>query len=109
MGERGIAGTRLSVELVLKKLGAGESVDDLFADYPHLSCEAILAAIRFSSRRRRSPGAEPKPPGRSNKSTSRPFRPVSPCPSAPIAVPQPHPHNKALVPYWSGDVGCGRP
>lgn len=41
-----VAGTRLSVELILEKLGAGESIDDLLADYPHLSREAVLAAER---------------------------------------------------------------
>lgn len=45
MGKPVIAGTRISVELILEKLGAGDSVDDLLADYPHLSRESIGAAV----------------------------------------------------------------
>ena len=53
-GKPVIAGTRISVELILEKLGAGESVDDILADYPHLTREAILAAIRFAGQAVRS-------------------------------------------------------
>ena len=49
-GKPCIAGTRISVELVMDKLGAGDSVDDLLADYPFLSREQVLAAIRFAGR-----------------------------------------------------------
>ncbi|HEX3151345.1 MAG TPA: DUF433 domain-containing protein [Gemmataceae bacterium] len=49
-----VAGTRISVELILEKMGAGESIDDLLADYPHLSREAILAAVRFGGQAVRS-------------------------------------------------------
>jgi uncharacterized protein (DUF433 family) len=53
-GKPVIAGTRISVELVLEKLGAGESIDDILADYPHLTRDAILAAIRFAGQAVRS-------------------------------------------------------
>jgi uncharacterized protein (DUF433 family) len=53
-GKPVIAGTRISVELILEKLGAGESIDDLLADYPHLSRDAVLAAIRFAGQAVRS-------------------------------------------------------
>jgi uncharacterized protein (DUF433 family) len=49
-----IAGTRLSVELILEKLGARASSEDLLADYPQLSREAILAAVRFGGQAVRS-------------------------------------------------------
>ena len=49
MGKPVIAGTRISVELILEKLGAGDSIADLIEDYPHLSREAILAALRFAA------------------------------------------------------------
>jgi uncharacterized protein (DUF433 family) len=49
-GKPCIAGTRVSVELVLDKLGAGDSVADILADYPFLSREQVLEAIRFAGR-----------------------------------------------------------
>ena len=47
MGKPVVAGTRITVELILEKLGAGETVDDLLLDYPQLSREALQAALRF--------------------------------------------------------------
>jgi uncharacterized protein (DUF433 family) len=49
-GKPCIAGTRVSVELVLDKLGAGDSVADILDDYPFLTREQVLAAIRFAGR-----------------------------------------------------------
>ncbi|HEV3440889.1 MAG TPA: DUF433 domain-containing protein [Gemmata sp.] len=48
-GKPVIAGTRISVELILEGLGSGMSVDDLLQDYPHLTKDQILAAIRFAA------------------------------------------------------------
>jgi uncharacterized protein (DUF433 family) len=48
-GKPVIAGTRITVELVLEKLGAGESVDDLLTAHPRLSREPIRAALRFAA------------------------------------------------------------
>lgn len=48
-GKPVIAGTRISVELLLDKLGAGEIIDDLLLDYPHLTREGVLAAIRYGA------------------------------------------------------------
>jgi uncharacterized protein (DUF433 family) len=48
MGKPVIAGTRITVEMILEKIGAGESVDDLLVDYSHLTREGILAAVRFA-------------------------------------------------------------
>jgi uncharacterized protein (DUF433 family) len=50
MGKPVIAGTRISVELILDKLGAGETVEDLLLDYPFLTREGVLAALRFAAR-----------------------------------------------------------
>ena len=47
MGKPVIAGTRLTVELILEKLGAGETVEQLLDAYPRLTREAILAAVRL--------------------------------------------------------------
>jgi uncharacterized protein (DUF433 family) len=47
MGKPVVAGTRLTVELVLEKLGAGESIEQLLDAYPRLTREAVLAAVLF--------------------------------------------------------------
>ena len=49
MGKPVLRGTRITVELVLERLGAGESIDDLLASFPHLTRESVLAAIRFGA------------------------------------------------------------
>jgi uncharacterized protein (DUF433 family) len=49
MGKPVVRGTRITVELILERLGAGESVADLLESFPHLSTEAVLAAIRFGA------------------------------------------------------------
>ncbi len=48
-GKPVIVGTRISVELILDKLGAGDSIADLLDDYPHLSVADIRAAIQFAA------------------------------------------------------------
>ncbi|VTR93594.1 uncharacterized conserved protein : Uncharacterized protein OS=Roseiflexus sp. (strain RS-1) GN=RoseRS_0695 PE=4 SV=1: DUF433 [Gemmata massiliana] len=48
-GKPVIAGTRISVELVLEELGGGLSVDDLLREYPHITREQLLAAVRFAA------------------------------------------------------------
>ncbi len=45
MGKPVIAGTRITVELVLEKLAAGETVDDLLAAHPRLTREGAYAAM----------------------------------------------------------------
>lgn len=44
MGKPVIAGTRITVELILEKLAAGETFEQLLQAHPRLSKEAILAA-----------------------------------------------------------------
>jgi uncharacterized protein (DUF433 family) len=41
MGKPVIAGTRLTVELILEKLAAGETVDQILEAHPRLTREAI--------------------------------------------------------------------
>jgi uncharacterized protein (DUF433 family) len=50
MGKPVIAGTRITVELILEKLGAGESVDQILDAHPRLTREAILAACQFGAK-----------------------------------------------------------
>ena len=49
MGKPVIKGTRITVELILESLAAGESVDDLLLSYPRLTKEAISAALAFAA------------------------------------------------------------
>jgi uncharacterized protein (DUF433 family) len=48
-GKPVIAGTRVSVQLILEKIGDGWSIEDLLEDYPHLSREQIIAAIAYAA------------------------------------------------------------
>jgi uncharacterized protein (DUF433 family) len=48
MGKPVIAGTRITVELILDKLSAGETVEQILDAHPRLSREAIQAALAFA-------------------------------------------------------------
>jgi uncharacterized protein (DUF433 family) len=48
MGKPIIEGTRITVELILTRLAEGRSVDDIVAEYPHLSREQVTAAIEYA-------------------------------------------------------------
>jgi uncharacterized protein (DUF433 family) len=49
MGKPVMAGTRITVELILEKLAAGETPEQLVAAYPRLAKEAIAAALEFAA------------------------------------------------------------
>jgi len=49
MGKPVIAGTRITVELILEKLAAGETVEQLLEAHPRLTREAIQAALAFAA------------------------------------------------------------
>lgn len=49
LGKPVVRGTRIPVELVLRKLSEGVSEADLLDAYPHLTREAILAALAFAA------------------------------------------------------------
>ena len=53
-GKPVVAGTRVTVELILEKLGAGESVEELLEAHPNLSLEDIRAALRYAAQTMRS-------------------------------------------------------
>ena len=52
MGKPVIAGTRITVELILEKLAAGETVEQLLEAHPRLTKEGIQAAHQFCYRSR---------------------------------------------------------
>jgi uncharacterized protein (DUF433 family) len=48
-GKPVVRGTRIPVELVLRKLGAGMSIEAILADHPRLAAEDIRAAQAFAA------------------------------------------------------------
>ena len=50
MGKPLVAGTRITVELILEKLAAGETLDQLLEAHPRLTRDAIMAALDFAAR-----------------------------------------------------------
>ncbi len=44
-----INGTRITVELILEKLAAGETVEQLLEAHPRLTRDGVLAALRFAT------------------------------------------------------------
>ena len=54
MGKPVIAGTRLTVELVLEKMAAGETIEQILTAHPRLTRESILAALQFAAQTMRS-------------------------------------------------------
>ena len=49
MGKPVVAGTRITVELILEKLASGESVEQLIEAHPRLTRQAVLAALDFAA------------------------------------------------------------
>ena len=49
MGKPVITGTRITVELILEKLAAGESVEQILDAHPRLTRNAIQAALAFAA------------------------------------------------------------
>jgi uncharacterized protein (DUF433 family) len=49
MGKPVIRGTRITVELVLRKLAEGSTEGELLEDYPHLTPEDIREAIAYGA------------------------------------------------------------
>ncbi len=46
-GKPVVAGTRISVQLILEKMRDGWTITDLLDDYPHLTREQIVAALAY--------------------------------------------------------------
>ena len=49
MGRPVVRGTRIPIELILRKLGEGATEDDLLDAYPRLRVEDIQAAIGYAA------------------------------------------------------------
>ena len=61
MGKPVIKGTRITVELVLEKLGTGETIEQILEAHPRLTREGVLAALRFGAEALRADVAYPLP------------------------------------------------
>jgi len=49
LGKPCIKGTRITVELILRRLGAGRSFADLIGAYPQLTEDDLRAALAFAA------------------------------------------------------------
>ncbi len=49
MGKPVISGTRITVELILEKLAAGETIDQILEAHPKLTLDAVHAALKFGA------------------------------------------------------------
>ena len=50
MGKPVVAGTRITVELILEKLSEGETIEQILEAHPRLTREGVLAALKFAQR-----------------------------------------------------------
>src|SRR5262245_54986837 len=50
LGKPIVEGTRITVELILEKLAAGETVEQLVAAHPRLSEQGVRAALAFAAK-----------------------------------------------------------
>ena len=49
MGKPVVSGTRITVDLILEKLGTGESIEAVLESHPRLTRDGVLAALRFAA------------------------------------------------------------
>ena len=61
MGKPVITGTRITVELILERLSAGETIEQIQDAYPRLTKEGILAALSFAAAALRADVVYPAP------------------------------------------------
>lgn len=50
LGKPVVRGTRITVEILLEKLAAGQSIAAVLRDYPQLTREDVLAALAYARR-----------------------------------------------------------
>lgn len=54
-GKPVVEGTRITVDSILEKLAAGETIEQVLDAHPRLSREAIMAALEFAKHLNREP------------------------------------------------------
>ncbi len=52
LGKPVIVGTRITVELILEKMAAGETTDQILEEYPQLTREQIMTVLSKASQKR---------------------------------------------------------
>jgi len=50
MGKPVVVGTRITVELILEKLAAGETIEQVLDAHPRLTKESVYAALDFAAK-----------------------------------------------------------
>lgn len=50
VGKPVVKGTRLTVELILRQLANGKTIEELIKNYPHLTKEDIFACIGYATK-----------------------------------------------------------
>lgn len=50
MGKPVISGTRITVESVLERIAAGESIDEFVREHPRVTRDDVLACVEFAAR-----------------------------------------------------------
>lgn len=63
MGKPVVVGTRITVELILEKLAAGETIEQLLVAHPRLTQRAIFAALAFAAQALKADVVYPLPVG----------------------------------------------
>ena len=53
-GKPVVAGTRVTVELILEKLGAGETTEDIVKAHPNVTSQGIQAALAYAAQTMKS-------------------------------------------------------
>jgi uncharacterized protein (DUF433 family) len=61
MGKPVVGGTRITVELILENLAAGETFEQILDAHPRLTREGIQAALEFAARALRADVVYPLP------------------------------------------------
>lgn len=59
LGKPVVRGTRITVESIVERLGAGETVEAIVEAHPRLSREDVFAAIAFAAEALKAVGAYP--------------------------------------------------
>ena len=49
VGKPCIAGTRITVELIVRRFAEGYTLDEILADHPHLTAEGVRAALAYAA------------------------------------------------------------
>jgi uncharacterized protein (DUF433 family) len=54
MGKPVIAGTRITVDLILEKMASGETIEQIVEAHPRLTRQSVLAGLEYAGRVLRS-------------------------------------------------------